>query len=301
MTAPFQTGDLVLLPARPEYGPGKVALMLPDYVYVFFRDLPGRKANKFRLEGTRLERAAIQSDAILDNLPPFTRDGDDVVLEDERLTPKQTIAAFLDRFPGGFSDPAYLANERDYKWEAHRLCTELLSPSELRRLVEHGELAQVAQRIMRVVSKVNLIFSMSSAALHDALELPEAAQRFALALADLIEAPADERALQSYLQACKALPQTGATSPFQWPVVTLLPFLARPDVHLALKPTETKEGARRLGFALNYDATPNLDTYRALLRFGATWFEVIAALQPRDMIDVQSFVYVTSGGYDKVR
>ena len=298
MTTPFKKGDLVIHSKHPEWGPGKVALVLPAYIFVFFRNQAGRRASKFPLPAVQLELAASQSDAILDNLPPFEQVGADVVFGAERLAPKETVALFLERFPDGFKDPAYVGSERDYKWKAHVLCQQLLSPVEIRRLLAEDDVPQLVQRVSKVVSSQNLLSRFESAALHGALALPEAAGRFLTALAELTDAPDDQTILQRYLQACAALPQTGATKPFQWPVVTLLPFLARPDVQLCLKPEVTKVAAGRLGFDLKYQATPNLETYRALLRLGSTWFHVIEMLQPKDMIDVQSFIYVTGGGYD---
>ena len=75
-------------------------------------------------------------------------------------------------------------------------------------------------------------------------------------------------------------------------------YLADPFKHMFLKPQVTKSAAESLGFDLKYDATPNWLTYDALLRLGYTYLERLRPMGARDFIDVQSFIYVTCGGYE---
>jgi hypothetical protein len=85
-----------------------------------------------------------------------------------------------------------------------------------------------------------------------------------------------------------------------WPVATILPFLAQPDRHVCIKPEVTKNAANRLGFHLHYEPEPNWRTYEAALRLAAIFRDKLATLKPRDMIDVQSFIYVACGGYERM-
>ena len=84
----------------------------------------------------------------------------------------------------------------------------------------------------------------------------------------------------------------------KWTVVTYLPFLWRPDVHMFLKPEITKLFADRVGheFAFQYRANLDLEVYRSLLDLAARTNDAIRALEPRDQIDVQSFIWVV-GAY----
>jgi hypothetical protein len=68
-----------------------------------------------------------------------------------------------------------------------------------------------------------------------------------------------------------------------------------------LKPEVTNAAATTLGFNLNYAASPNWLTYSRLLMMGRVYMEQLAELKPRDLIDVQSFIWVVCGGYDKVK
>ena len=56
--------------------------------------------------------------------------------------------------------------------------------------------------------------------------------------------------------------------------------------------------ATRLGYDLDYDPQPTLATYRSCLGLAAFIGDGIARLDPRDNIDIQSFMYVVAGeGY----
>lgn len=60
-----------------------------------------------------------------------------------------------------------------------------------------------------------------------------------------------------------------------------------------LKPDVTNKAAESLGFDLNYRPEPNWLTYRSLLKMAEVYREKLASLRPRDLIDVQSFFWLT--------
>jgi hypothetical protein len=68
-----------------------------------------------------------------------------------------------------------------------------------------------------------------------------------------------------------------------------------------LKPEVTKQAASTFQFDLRYEATPNWETYDALLRMGRVYLELLIPFGARDFVDVQSFIYVTCGGYETAR
>jgi hypothetical protein len=61
-----------------------------------------------------------------------------------------------------------------------------------------------------------------------------------------------------------------------------------------LKPEITREAEARLGFHLSYQAQPNWQTYRKLLELGRLLMEQLRPLGARDLIDVQSFMWIAS-------
>jgi hypothetical protein len=86
----------------------------------------------------------------------------------------------------------------------------------------------------------------------------------------------------------------------KWTVVTYLPYLWRPDIHMFLKPEVTKDFAARVGhrFASDYEAGLRIPVYESLLDLVGRTAQELADLKPRDWIDIQSFIWVV-GGYQE--
>jgi hypothetical protein len=77
-----------------------------------------------------------------------------------------------------------------------------------------------------------------------------------------------------------------------WPLVTVFGFIAQPDIHMFLKPNVTRVAARSYAYDFQYKSRPSWDTYKSLLQFAATVRRDVRDLKPRDMIDIQSFIWV---------
>jgi hypothetical protein len=76
-----------------------------------------------------------------------------------------------------------------------------------------------------------------------------------------------------------------------WPIVTVFGFIARPRVHVFLKPTVTRIAAHAYEFDFEYRAAPQWETYSSVLDFARRIRRDQADLGPRDMIDAQSFIW----------
>jgi hypothetical protein len=87
----------------------------------------------------------------------------------------------------------------------------------------------------------------------------------------------------------------------KWTVVTYLPFLWRPEEHMFLKPEVTKDFAARVGhrFASDYEFRLDVGVYDSLLDLASKTAHELADLQPRDRIDVQSFIWVVGDYKDE--
>jgi hypothetical protein len=217
-------------------------------------------------------------------------------------TPRTTIAPrvlecrrkFLRFFPGGFRDETYLDWERDYKVETHDRWEEALSEPEMRRLMAEGEFAEIATRAIRVEqrSRHSMIFSFEKMALRDAVRSPGGARRFAEGLHDYLHGSGSlEERFERWVEAVASLPRR-QTRVLTWPLVTVFGFIAQPRVHVFLKPNTTRAAAREYGFEFPYSSRPNWTTYDSLLRFAATIRRDLKDMKPRDMIDIQSFMWV---------
>jgi hypothetical protein len=201
---------------------------------------------------------------------------------------------FLRYFPGGFGDETYLGWERDYKWEAHGRWEEALGRAEFRRLLGGGEFAEAAARAVRVEQRTrhSMIFSFEKMALRDAVKSEAGARAFAEGLYELLHGRGGlERRLGSWVETVAALPRR-QTRVLTWPMVTVWGFLAQPRTHIFLKPTVTRAAAAKYGFDFKYRSRPNWETYASLLELAELVRRDQRDLGPRDMIDVQSFLWV---------
>jgi len=199
---------------------------------------------------------------------------------------------FLRFFPAGFTDETYLDWERGYKAEAHARWQDELSPSQLRGLLREKRFDEIVSRAIRIESRTNLLFSFEKMALRDATRTPAGARAMAEGLYDFLHGRgSEERRFAQWCAVVGALPRR-QTRVLTWPVVTVFGFLAQPRRHMFLKPNVTRVAAARYRFDFRYWPKPNWDTYAQLLEFVAVVRRDLTDLSPRDMIDLQSFLWV---------
>jgi hypothetical protein len=199
---------------------------------------------------------------------------------------------FLRHFPGGFRDETYLDWERGYKSNAHQSWQAALSQSAFEGFIKAGKFQEIAATAIRIESRTNLLFSFEKMALRDAVRSPAGAKAFALALFDLLHGPDTmEARFTRWIDAIGRLPRR-QTRVLTWPLVTVFGFIAQPRTHFFLKPTVTREAARRYGIDLPYASRPSWTLYKSLLDFVASVRTDIGDLHPRDMIDMQSYLWV---------
>ena len=193
---------------------------------------------------------------------------------------------FLRFFPGGFGSAGYATGERDYKVAAKQKL-DTTAP-----LAEAAAGKGFGEAILAVFRATNLLSPFEKTRLQGMLRGPsadafiQAAAHFTLgtglpALLDM------ERVLRPHDNA-------------KWTVVTYLPFLWRPDIHMFLKPEVTQDFATRVGHRFRFDYEPRLDlpVYESLLDLARRTEEELVELAPADRIDVQSFIWVV-GAYDE--
>jgi hypothetical protein len=199
---------------------------------------------------------------------------------------------FLRFFPEGFRDETYVDWERGYKWEAHEQWNALLDRATFRKLLREDAHAEIAARAVRIESRTNLLFSFEKMALRDAVKPPEGARSFAAGLYDFLHGTGDvARKFRRWCDVVEGLPRK-QTRVFTWPVVTVFGFIAQPETHIFLKPNVTRTAAREYGFDFVYKSRPSWETYANLLQFAEVVRRDLHDLKPRDMIDIQSFLWV---------
>ena len=209
-----------------------------------------------------------------------------------RSGPEKCRRKFLRFFPKGFHDDKYVDWERGYKWEAHERWNSLLPRETHRTLIDDDESAEAARRAVTIESRTNLLFSFEKMALRDAIKSAAGARAFAEGLYDFLYGRGSlQTKFERWVEVVGALPRR-QTRVLTWPLVTVFGFLALPEEHFFLKPMVTRRAADEYGFDFQYKSRPNWDTYSNLLDFANTVSRDLRALRPRDMIDIQSFLWV---------
>ena len=136
-------------------------------------------------------------------------------------------------------------------------------------LLRAGNYEEIAAHAVRLESRTNLLFSFEKMA----------ARRG--------EIPGRSKAVGGWPVRLRLWQREG-----RWPILTVFGFIGRPDTHIFLKPTVTRAAAREYGFDFEYASPPSWKTYRSVIEFAETVRRDLKDLRPRDMIDLQSFIWV---------
>jgi hypothetical protein len=199
---------------------------------------------------------------------------------------------FLRYFRKGFRDETYVDWERGYKWAAHERWEATLNRTAFRALLDDGKYSEIAARAVTIESRTNLLFSFEKMALRDAVKSPAGARAFAEGLYDFLHgADGIEQKFNRWIEVVGKLPRR-QTRVLTWPVVTVFGFIAQPRTHIFLKPNVTRRAATAYGFEFDYQSRPAWETYASLLGFAGAVRRDLRDLHPRDMIDLQSFIWV---------
>jgi hypothetical protein len=275
-------GVRVVHPTKPEWGVGKVLSTSSTGIEAFFVNAGHKKLSPQYVTLTVIEGEQAQH-PLLDNLAAAANTEGAIF-----LALPQAIQKFLTEFPGGFSGERYFEHERGYKNKAHESCMSLLSENDLAAMLNTGNYAGICERARRVESATNLLASFEKIQFNDALKNPENQKLFAQQLADNLYGTADEKVRFEKLAAVLDQMQVA-----KWPVVTYFGYIRFPVSRIFIKPEVTRNAAAVCAWEINYKAELNWTTYAGV----RSLFEHLrsaltdAGLAPRDMIDVQSFVW----------
>jgi hypothetical protein len=141
-------------------------------------------------------------------------------------------------------------------------------------------------------SRYSMIFSFEKMALRDAVRSARGARTFAEGLFAFLHGNDElEERFEAWTEAVASLPRK-QTRVLTWPLVTVFGFIAQPDQHMFMKPNTIRAAARAYGFELDYRSRPDWRTYSSLLDLAARVRREQRDLRPRDMIDIQSFLWV---------
>ena len=164
-----------------------------------------------------------------------------------------------------------------------------------RDLVAAGQSDLLAKTLRKLIQQTNLLAVYEMIALNDAIKDQRAGRMFAEAILRFVD-EGRKQAFSGLVEVMDRLPaDTGQARVLTWPTVTILPFLAKPDRHMFLKPLQTQRIAEAFSFDLRYAPRPRWDTYSRLLTLSNQLLDRLRPLGARDLIDVQSFMWVVAG------
>ncbi len=276
----FQVGDFVINQKAHDWGRGKILEKLGNNYRIFFEDegektvSPVAKLEKIEIEDENpiLEHANAETD--------FSK----------YRSPKDLEVNFLELFPGGFEDPEYLDVEREYKVEASTFAKEVLSAKRIITLLEQKNFEEISELAKKVVNKTNLVFPNEIMSFTDGLGAkPENAKIFSEAL--FYHLYSKDSLKKRFMAFVKALNQLDAA---KWTTASYFLHLAYPENSPFMKPGVTKKAADAFGYPLDYTSNIQWGTYSRLIEFAKFIGKRISAhplLKPRDMIDIQGFMW----------
>jgi hypothetical protein len=204
------------------------------------------------------------------------------------LNLKQAKESFLERFPGGFYGQRLTDAERHYKGELMRIGHALLGQQVLLDAIDAGDYQRVFLNANRLLSHQhnNLPSPYEKMAFRDGLQKLNDPKRFAVALLDYLHGVG---ALQSRFEAFASVLTDMEAD--KWPVITNFRFFLNPQTDVYIKPTNLQHAAELCQFEINYKPQINWLTYHSVMAFYQYLTAAIADLKPRDMVDVQSFIW----------
>ena len=159
-------------------------------------------------------------------------------------------------------------------------------------LILDGKYADIAAKAVAIEARTNLLFSFEKMAIRDAVKAQSGARAFSEGLFEFLHGTSDmETRFKQWCDVVRTLPRR-QTRVLTWPVATVFGFIAQPKMHLFLKPMVTRRAADRYGYEFEYYSQPRWQTYKSLLAFARTVSRDLREMRPRDMIDIQSFLWV---------
>jgi hypothetical protein len=275
-------GDRVFHPNQKGWGLGKVLNVTPDSIDVFFVGTGAKRLSKSFVQLEIAEGAGAKH-RLLDNLIETSQIG-----SADYLTPAMALERFLAIHPDGFSAPRFLKNERDASFRAHQFCIQLLGETVISELIAERRYQDVCDRARHIESLTNLLTKSEKTAFYGALDMPVNQKTFSVSLANLLYGTdSEEDRFKGFIRALDLL---GIN---RWPCATLFGFIRFPQEKAFIKPTVIQNVAKAFCWRISYKSEPNWRGYAAVLRLynHLRTSLVEEGMMPRDMIDVQSFLW----------
>lgn len=277
---------------------GKVIEIISPYAIVHFPALaesPQGPQRKLREDAPQLSKSSVQSDPDLDHVetgPGKPKKASKRKAKDVQHALDETIAWFEQTYPAKFADEKFVDSDMRNKRAAQEVFTANFGDGRGGQMVNEGKHAEIANALDSIYRATNILSPFEVKAVHKAfVKGDESATKVLGTTLAFVNGPGLPT-FRAMADAVSQLPAEGGKV-FTWPIVTLLPFFAKPNKFVPLKPTNTELMAARMAHDLKYDSTPNWETFEMSLRMAQNLFEKLQPLGAKDMVDVQQFMWVT--------
>jgi hypothetical protein len=224
---------------------------------------------------------------------------EEIAAKSDRQPFPQILKQFLEDFPDGFQGKMLTHYELEYKWKAHDYCKQELSKDIWKIALENEEYENISTKIKRLYSKSNLLASFEMMNVGDAFKEPKGQKQLCTAFYNLLYG--DGLFNDRFNETVKIF---SLYKMDKWTTISYPLFIRFPKEYIFVKPMMTQKAAENRGFDILYTAQVNWGTYQRILEFSQDLFNRLSEsdnefLHPRDMIDIQSFMWCTySKGWD---
>jgi len=277
----YSKGERIKHPRKEDWGLGELLKDSHDEkIWVFFTEVGEKILSLKHMTPTRIDGNKAES-VVLDNLVTSAQ-SDRKKYKNIRML----IADFLKIYPDGFDDGEYFKKERDRKVTAHHRAVELLDEEDLNTLLQKSEYDAVCQRALQVIDGTNLIYPNEKALLRTALSTETQQKLFAEGVYQLLYGTSEFQ--RRFLDFSTVLKKIGAP---KWTIISYLLFVVFPEKYMFVKPRITEKAAEVSAFEINYVPGLSWLTYKSVLNYAQYLTTELSTLNPKDMVDIQSFMW----------
>ena len=215
-----------------------------------------------------------------------------MILSKEKI--ENIIVLIKKEYPdwSGFAHPKFMKDEIDYKQSASLKARELLAEKELLKLQMESNFEEIISRIKKI-GNTNLLWNWApSIGDLGILEQPNLDRSaFCGAFIDLLYGPGQSpERLERYLNFVKS-----QSLPNKWTFPTYFLFLCHPQTEMFVKPRAMKRFLEYLGTDdMQFKGTPSSQAYSTIKQISLQLKEGMNEFGPRDMMDIQSAIYLTN-------
>ena len=262
-------------PLKEEWGVGKVLENTGNNIFqVFFLNCGLKKFN-------RKQNPLVEIDSVNDEL--FENINTD---NSEKFIPNSNlIKYFLENYNDGFSEKEYISKERNHKVKAKDLAIKLLNKEEYEELLKNNDYDEIIQRALKIINTTTLVLANEKTAIRDGLSSDDAKVEFSELLFNLLYDQDNEK--QHFINFSTFLESIAAN---KWTIVSYFQFLIHSNNHMFIKPPVIQNITDIVGYDIKYKLKLNWNTYNRVQKFAKYLKNNINELEPKDMIDMQSFI-----------